>query len=177
MPTLVVENLTFTFDATVAAGRYDRWDHYRFVWNAPPGGQRAMDVVAVESALPSSVTWLIEAKDFRVITNPPRPSNISTLAETVRDKADHTLAGLGHAQTNALLPVEKNLATEALSTATTRVILHLEPHTGLHTALFPSGFAASVYQKLKRLVRHIDANPLVLNIANTAAANVPWTVS
>jgi hypothetical protein len=56
-------------------------------------------------------------------------------------------------------------------------VLHLEPYAGDTSTLFPSGFAASVLQKLKQLVKNTDPNPLVLNIANTPAAGVPWIVS
>lgn len=176
MPTLQVDTLTFDFNATVAAGIYDQWQHYTAVWNAPPASQKAVDVVAVEGVPPQS-TWLIEAKDFRVITNPPKPSNIAGLAQFVAHKAGHTLAGLADASTHAAVPGEKKLATDALASASRRIVLHLEPHTGAHTALFPIGFAASVLQKLRQLVRAIDPNPLVLNIANTPKSGVPWMVS
>jgi hypothetical protein len=177
MPTLQVDTLRFDFDATVAAQIYDQWQHYTTIWNTPPGGQKAVDVVAVEGQLPPRVAWLIEAKDFRVITTPPKPSNIGGLPQSVADKAAHTLAGLADASANAVAPGEKQLATDALASATRRVVLHLEPHTGPHSALFPSGFAASVLQQLRRLVRGIDPNALVLNIANTPPSGVPWTVS
>ncbi|GAA5146376.1 hypothetical protein GCM10023213_39320 [Prosthecobacter algae] len=177
MPTLQVDTLRFDFDATVAAQIYDQWQHYTAVWNAATGGQKAVDVVAVEGAPPPSVAWLIEAKDFRVITNPPKPSNIGGLAQFVADKVMHTLAGLADASANAVETGEKELATDALASGTRRIVLHLEPHTGAHSALFPAGFAASVLQQLRRLVKSIDANPLVLKIANTPAAGVPWTVS
>lgn len=177
MPTLQVDTLRFDFNATVAAQIYDQWQHYISVWNAPPGGQKGMDVVAVEEPLPPGVAWLIEAKDFRVITNPPKPSNIGGLAQLVADKAAHTLAGLNDASANAVTPVEKQLATDAVSSASRRVVLHLEPHTGSHSALFPTGFAASVLQQLRLLVGTIDKNALVLNIANTPASGVPWIVS
>lgn len=178
MASLTVDHtLTFDFAASVSAQIYDQWQHYNTVWNAPPGGQKAMDVVAVEGTPPTSVAWLIEAKDFRVITNPPKPSNISGLAQFVADKASHTLAGLAHASAHAGLPHEKQLAVEASTSSQTRVVLHLEPHVGTRSALFPAGFSASVLQQLRRLVRAIDSNPQVLNIANTNAAGVPWTVS
>lgn len=177
MPILQVETLRFDFDATVAAQIYDRWQHYTTVWNAPPGGQKAVDVVAVEGSPPESVAWLIEAKDFRVITNPPKPSNIGGLAQFVADKAAHTLGGLADAGANATVPSEKQLAMDAVASASRRVVLHLEPHTGAHSALFPAGFAASVLQQLRRLVATIDPNPLVLNITNTPATGVPWAVS
>jgi hypothetical protein len=177
MPKLQVDTLCFDFDASVKAQVYDKTQHYTTVWNAHPGGQKAVDVMAVEGTPPPSTTWLIEAKDFRVITNPPKPSNIGGLAQVVADKAADTLAGLADASARASVPAEKQLASDALASATQRVVLHLEPHTGAHTALFPSGFAASVLQQLRRLVKAIDPNPLVLNIANTPAAGVPWTVS
>jgi hypothetical protein len=177
MPKLQVDTLCFDFDASVKAQAYDKTQHYTTVWNAHPGGQKAVDVVAVEGTPPPSVAWLIEAKDFRVITSPPKPSNIAGLAQFVTDKATDTLAGLADASAKAAAPAEKDLASDAVASATKRVVLHLEPHTGAHTALFPSGFAASVLQQLRRLVKAIDPNPLVLNIANTPAAGVPWTVS
>ena len=161
MPTLHVDTLRFDFDANVTAQHYDQSQHYTGVWNAPPGGRKAVDVVAVEGSTELVAAWLIEAKDFRVITHPPRPSNIGGLAQAVADKANDTLAGLADASTHA----------------TRRVVLHLEPHTGAHSALFPSGFAASVLQQLRRLVKAIDANPLVLNISNTPSSGVPWSVS
>jgi hypothetical protein len=136
-----------------------------------------VDVVAVEGAAPLTTSWLIEAKDFRIITNPPRPSNIGRLPQTVAAKASDTLAGLQHAAVNAVNPSERQHAIEATSAATVRIVLHLEPHVGSHTALFPLRFAASVYQTLRVLVRNLDPNPLVLNIANTPAAGVPWVVT
>jgi hypothetical protein len=177
MPTLQVETLTFAFDATVSAGNYDQWQHYTTVWNAPPGGKKAVDVVAVEGVAPQSTAWLIEGKDFRVINKPPKPSNITGLAQLVADKAKDTLAGLAHAQNHAVVPGEKQLAANAIASSENRIVLHLEPHTGPHTALFPAGFAASVLQRLRQIVQAMDPNPLVLNIANTPAAGVPWKVS
>ncbi len=176
MPTVHVDKLPFDFDAAWAADKYDEWDHYTQVFNKPPASQKAMDVVAVETSSDPQVTWLIEAKDFRVITNPPKPSNIGGLAQTVTDKVIDTLTGLSDARAHAITPKEKQLATLALTSASRRVVLHLEPHTGPHSALFPAGFAANVLQQLRRLVRHIDPNALVLNIANTPASGVSWTV-
>jgi hypothetical protein len=171
---LQVDSLQFTFGPIVTFERYDTWQHYTKVWNAA-GGQKAVDVVAVDIIYRAA--WLIEAKDFRVITSPPRPSNIAGLAQTVADKAYHTLAGLADAAENAAVVTEKQHAAKAMKASTKRVVLHLEPHMGKHSALFPVNFSASVLQKLKQLVRSIDPHPLVLNITNTPAANVPWTVT
>ena len=177
MAVIQVDTLSFSFNATVAAQIYDQWHHYTTVWNAPPGGQKAVDVVAVEGTAPASTVWLIEAKDFRVITSPPKPSNIGGLPQFMADKAAHTLAGLTHASANAAVAGEKQLAAAAVASTTRRVALHLEPHRGAHTALFPANFSVNVYQALKALVAHIDPKPLVLSIANTAKAGVPWNVS
>lgn len=178
MPTLQVDSLSFNFKANVSAEIYDLWMHYTSVWNAPPASQKAVDVVAVE--VPESTTWLIEAKDFRVLTNPPKPSNLGGLHQSVADKVAHTLAGLADASVNAASPAEKAHATDALAAATRRVVLHLEPYAGADSnlsILFPKIFAANVLLKLRQLVKSIDANPLILNIATTPASGVPWTVS
>jgi hypothetical protein len=176
MPALQVDSLLFTFTPTIAAQRYDTWQHYTTVWNAS-GGQKGVDVVAVENPAGPATTWMIEAKDFRIITSPPRPSNIAGLPQTVADKATDTLVGLADASANGAVVSEKNHATIAIAAPVKRVVLHLEPHVGSHTALFPRAFAANVLQKLRQLVRAIDPNPLVLEVANTVAAGVPWTVA
>jgi hypothetical protein len=179
MGTVPVENLLFTFDAGTEAQKYDTSTHYREVWNKPPASQKAVDVVAVQNTTVPTTAWMIEAKDFRVVDplTPPKPSNVTGLAETMAVKASHTLAGLADAAKNAADPSEKAIAMKAISAGKTRVVLHLEPHSGAHSMLFPSGFAASVLQKLRQLVKAIDANALVLNIANTPKAGVPWSVA
>lgn len=175
MPNLLVDTFTFNFNATITADNYDKWQHHCAVLNALPGGRKAVDVVAVDDF--SSTAWLIEAKDFRVITNPPKPSNIMGLAQTVADKASHTLAGLNDASFHAAVLTEKQLATDAITCSSRRIVLHLEPHTGPHTALFPANFTTNVFQKLRQLVTAIDTKPLVLNLANTPLSGVPWTVN
>ena len=172
MPTLSVDNFQFTFEPTVTAQCYDQWQHYAAIHNVQ-GGLRAVDVVAVEQA----VTWFIEAKDFRIITNPPRRSNLTGLPQTVADKVTDTITGLGDAALNAGNATERDHARDALAAPVRRIVLHLEPPIGQHSALFPTGFTVSVLQKLKQLIRAIDQNPLVLSIANTPVAGVPWTVA
>jgi hypothetical protein len=122
MSIIQVDSLQFNFERTIAPERYETWHHYTAVWNAA-GGQKAVDVVAIENPAAPTTTWLIEAKDFRVITNPPRPSNIAGLADTVRDKVMDSLAGLVDAARNATAINEKNYATSAMSAPTKRVVL------------------------------------------------------
>jgi hypothetical protein len=125
------------------------------------------------------LTWLIEAKDFRVITNPPKPTNLSGLAATVEAKVRDSLAALpvvGAQSTNAAAKAHALVASAAPAM---RVVLHLEPHpaAGLHAALTPASWIANVLLQLRINLVDIDPSPLVIDIARTPAANVPWSVS
>ena len=93
----------------------------------------AVDIVAMRMAAAPDIVWLVEAKDFRVITRAPEPSNLRGLAQTVARKAADTLVGLTDAATNAVDPEEKQHAVRAMTTTPTRIVLHLgapwrEPH-------------------------------------------------
>jgi hypothetical protein len=175
MATLLVDSLRFTFLPSIEAQKYDDSQHYRTVWQLQ--GRTAVDIVAMKMAAVPDRVWLIEAKDFRVVRGVPKPSNVQGLAQTIATNVADTLAGLEHAAANAIDPDEKEYATRATSAGQTRIVLHLEPHSGPHTKLFPANFSSGVLQKLKQLVKGIDPNPLVLNIANTTMARVPWAVS
>ena len=48
---------------------------------------------------------------------------------------------------------------------------------GAHAALFGVGYAANVLLQLRALISDIDPNPLVLSIARTPSAKVPWTAA
>lgn len=138
-----------------------------------------MDVVAHDLPVPASLTWLIEAKDYRVITDPPKPTNLAGLAATVEAKVRESLAALplvGAQSTNAAAKAHALLASAAPAM---RVVLHLEPHpvAGLHVSLTPASWIANVLLQLRINLVDIDPNPLVLNITRTPAANVPWSVS
>lgn len=174
MPGLDVDGLRFEFPSAMAASKYDEWLHYLKHWNAG-GGKKAMDVVATRIQAAPAVVWLIEAKDFRIHTQDPEPSNLYGLAQTVADKARDTLAGLRDAAENASDAEERAQALRACLAKSNRVVLHLEPRTGQHSILFPSNFTASVLQKLRQLVKSIDPNPLVVSIAKPG--HVPWKVS
>ena len=178
MNSLQVDSLRFTFEAFVSADKYDDWRHVNSDW-IDRAGKKKMDIVAVEPLPAVKTLWMIEVKDFRIITSPPSRSNLQDLPVTVAAKADHTRLGLADAARNAQIPSERQLSSLSQACGTTRIVLHLEPHSpfGTHSTLFPRGFAASVYQRTKQLVAHIDPNPLVLNCSNTPQAAVPWSVS
>jgi hypothetical protein len=170
-----VEQFEFAFDATAHAEPYEIKGKTVPGW---PTDHKVVDFVCIDPANGSGSTWLVEAKDYRVITNPPKPANLKNLAETMECKARHSLVGL---QAISLLAGHRlaGHAATAHATPTKRVVLHLEPHppNGPDIGLFPARFSMLVHQKLKSLVYDIDPNPLVLDIARTPAASVPWTVT
>ncbi len=174
MPTLLVDNLRFVFVTNWAAQKYDEWTYYRQALSARP--LKAVDVVAMKIQQAPGIVWLVEAKDFRVVTEPPEPSNLKGLADTVAAKVRDTLAGLNEAALYAV-GEERVHAARAVGAQQNRVVLHLEPYVGVTSKLFPQKFEAGVLQKLKQAVRNVDKNPLVLKIANTPTAGLPWSVT
>jgi hypothetical protein len=178
MTSLRVEKLVFDFPGTVAAEKYDDWQHVNRDW-PDRAGRKKVDLVVVQPASAPLTTWMIEAKDFRIITDPPKRSNLEDLPATMAKKVEDTLLGLAATAAQGQVATEKAHAAAAVQAAQRRIVLHLEPHPpgGTHSALFPQKFIADVLQKLKQLVAHIDPKPQVLSIARTPDANVPWTVS
>jgi len=137
-----------------------------------------VDVVANEPATAPELVWLVEAKDYRVITNPPKPANLRDLPETIDKKVRSTLAALAVVAAANSGSAANVHAGKAAAAGRRRVVLHLEPHTptGTQSALFPTNFSVNVLLKLRQLVRDIDLNPLVLDVARTPGAGVPWEV-
>ena len=176
MTTIPVEQLSFTFDASVVPFQYEVAGVCVAGW---PQGAKVVDVVAHDLPVPAQCTWLIEAKDYRVITNPPKPTNLTGLAATVEAKVRDSLAALpvvGVQYTDAAAKAHANLAAAAPAI---RVVLHLQPHpsSGQHAALFPASWISNVLLQLRVNLADIDSNPLVLDLARTATANVPWSVT
>jgi hypothetical protein len=175
MATLRVDSLSFHFQASIEATKYDESVHYLTVLQQQ--GKKAVDVVAIRVGANPDPVWLIEAKDFRNIRGEPKESNTIGLPKSVLQKVDDTREGLRDSATNATDPTEREYAQRAITPQNTKIVLHLEPYQGPATKLLPRNPAAGVLQKLKQLVKHIDPDPRVLNIANTRKAGVPWTVS
>ena len=173
MTVVRAERLTFTFDARVDVFQYESGGVTVAAW---PPGAKVVDVVGNDARTPT--VWLIEAKDFRVITAAPRPAQVSDLAITVNGKCRQTLSSLAVVARGVPSSASTHAAA-ALAIGSQRVVLHLEPHPpgGVHSRLFPSSFAANVLMKLRQLVRDLDVSPLVLDIQHTPAAGVPWSVS
>lgn len=176
MTTIPVEQLTFTFDASVAPFQYEVAGVCVAGW---PQGAKVVDVVAHDLPVPAARTWLIEAKDYRVITNPPKPTNLTGLATTVETKVRDSLAALPVVGVQSADSAAKAHALIASAAPAIRVVLHLEPHpaAGLHAALTPASWIANVLLQMRINMVDIDPNPLVLDIARTPAAHVPWSVT
>ena len=170
-----IENFNFTFDPTVVPFQYEKDGAVVAGW---PTGSKVVDVVANQEPSPPPITWLIEAKDFRIITKPPKPSNLTGLASTVDAKVRSSIAALPVVAVGSTDAAVKAHAAAAATAVAHRVVLHLEPHPagGAHSLLFPLGFSAAVLMKLKQLVKDIDPNPMVLDIQRTARVGVPWSV-
>jgi hypothetical protein len=112
MSTIQIDSLSFTFRPEISATRYDTSPHYIHVWQQQ-NQRKAVDVIALETEAAPATMWLIEAKDFRVITQPPKPSNVAGSAQTVARKVEDTIAGLEHAASHAADPEERNYESSA----------------------------------------------------------------
>jgi hypothetical protein len=166
---IIEGDLHFTFDNGITAGKYDDWSFYKnqFLKRFNPiGGVKAIDIIAIDS----QVVWLIEIKDYQIECK----TNATELAKVVAIKVRDTLSGLVAAKNNAI-DDEKLIAQQALSKNRIRVVLHLEqPHR--HSRLRPIVInPADIKQKLKQLLKCIDAHPLVVSKDNLHP-DMPWSV-
>ena len=171
-----VAQLSFTFDSAVDPFQYEVAGQCVDGW---PKGAKVVDVVAHDRETPPDVTWLIEAKDYRIITNPPRPSNLAGLAATVEAKVRDSLAAFPMVAQQSTDPAACSHASQASTSRRFRVVLHLEPHptSGAYAALTPVSWVANILLQLRQNLSDIDPNPLVLDIARTPASQVPWSVA
>jgi hypothetical protein len=166
--------LTFTFDDNGhddnwRVEKYDDWSFYRKQFNSCCGGNRAVDFLAYQ--VREKTLWLIEVKDYR---HSPRTKDIP-LWEEVASKVRDTLAGIFAACVNASDDTERHFAAQALRATRLRVVLHLEqPPT--RSKVFPRIYdPADVQQKIKHLLKPVDAHPRV--VACDTLSAVPWKVT
>lgn len=160
-------NIESSFPNTWMVTKYDDWMFYRNHFVNSCCGNKAVDFLAHNPA--DRTLWLIELKDYRQFRR--IKSNIS-LWDEVAIKARDTLAGLVAAKVDGTHP-NQAYASQALGASRLRVVLHLEqPRT--NSKLFPRAFdPADVQQKLKQILKPIDAHPKVVEIDNMQ--RVPWT--
>ncbi len=169
MSQIEVDSLCFEFPDSWLVGKYDDWELYknRFVrmWN----GIKGIDLLAVDPQ--DKTVWMIEVKDYR---QAQRTKSID-LAEEIARKVADTLAALLPAKIHASNRGERELAKTALAGKNLRVVLHLE-QPAKTSSLRPRAIdPAIVKQKLRRILKPIDAHPLVVEKARMGT--LPWRVA
>ncbi len=164
MPALNIDGLTFTFPQAWQASKYDEWSFYRNQFAKQGDGIKAVDAVALA---PTNVAFLIEVKDYRH----PDTEKPSQLPEAIANKVLHTLAAMLPAKLHANSPAEKQLATAILDCASLRVIAHIE-QPQRHR---PVVDLADIKQKLRQLLRAVDAHPKVVSMNDMNG--LTWTVA
>ena len=161
MPTVTEGKLAFTFPDTWNVTKYDEWPFYRSQFANCCAGNRAVDFLAFDPA--SRTLWLIEVKDYR--RHRRTKDQRIPLVEEIAIKARDTLAGIFAANLDDAY-AEHHHATRSLSAAKIRVVLHLE-QPATKSKLFPRDYdPADVQQKLKQMVKPIDAHPGVTELSN-----------
>jgi hypothetical protein len=117
-------------------------------------GIRAVDVLAID---PERTAWFIEIKDYRV----HKRTKPTDLAEEVAGKVFDTLAAMLPAKVNGNDADEASAASAVLGAKKLRVVLHLE-QPKKHSTLRPRAIdPATLMQKLRLLVRPVDAHAFV----------------
>lgn len=163
-----VDGLDFGFTEGWECSRYDGWSFYRNSFSRLRNGIKAVDLLVLS---PEQTAYFVEVKDYRtqVRTKP------SDLGDEMQSKVFDTLAGLLPARTSATDTDEQAFATSILKAKRLRVVLHLE-QPAKQSRLFPRAIdPATVQQKLKQLLKAIDAHPLVVETGRMRG--LPWTVS
>lgn len=163
MVTIDIDGLIFTFPADWTASKFDEWSFYRNQFIKQFDGIKAVDAIAIA---PDRSAFLIEVKDYRH----PDTEKPSQLPQAIANKMLHTLAALLPAKLYAVEPVEKALATALLKCTSLRVVAHIE----LPPRHIPVVDLADLKQKLKQLLRAIDAHPKIVSTQNMF--DLKWTV-
>lgn len=163
-----VDGLNFDFADNWQVSQYDAWSFYRNQVVRMWSGIKALDLLAVA---PNNIAWLIEVKDYRQ----QQRTKPSELGNEVAHKVFDTLAALIPAKNCANDASEKQIARAITQARQLRVVLHLE-QPAKHSKLRPCAInAADVKQKIRQLLKPVDAHPLVVNKANLG--ELGWSVS
>lgn len=146
------------------ASKYDEWPFYRDHVARGIEGTKAVDVVAL--ALDSTL-WLVEIKDYRAHGR-TKPMD---LADEVAIKVRDTLAGIFIAAKSPSEHTYRGSARRGLAASRIRVVLHLE-QPARPSRLTPHVVnPVNLQQKLKQLLRAVDAHPLVVDLTTPS---LPW---
>ena len=165
MPRLIEQELAYDFPSSWEVTKYDDWAFYRNQFQNCCKGNKAMDFLAFNPA--DRTLWMIEIKDYR--QHPRTKDDTLSLWDEVAIKARDTLSGLFAAKVEA----GHAFAMRSVTTMKLRVVLHLEQPTTRRKS-FPRAYdPAYIQQKIKQLVKPIDAHPRVVELGNMSC--VPWT--
>ncbi len=164
MSELNVDGLKFKFPEGWQCDKYDEWVFYRNQFTKQFDGIKAVDILAVSL---DKTAYLIEVKDY----SHPDTEKPSALPKAVAEKVIHTLAALLPAKIHATEEKERNLAAAVLGCKSIKVVLHIE-QPRKHKAIVD---LADIKQKLKQLLRAVDAHPKITSMGNMQSLN--WSVS
>jgi len=168
MQRLLVGDIKFDFPDDWHVSKYDDWSFYRNrfckMWN----GIKSLDLLAIES---EKTAWLIEVKDYRTHQR-TKPIDI---ADEVAHKVFDTLAAILPTKVNTDDEIEKLIAHKISKATQLRVVLHLE-QPATNSKLFPRAIKpADVKQKLRQLLKPIDAHPIVAE--SNCMGTLKWKAS
>lgn len=163
-----VDGLNFDFPDDWQVSKYDDWSYYRNQFSRMWNGIKALDLLVVD---PAKTAWLIEVKDYRV-NQRTKPSD---LAEEFAHKVFDTLAAILPAKIHANESSEKQMCRAIASSRLLRVVLHLE-QPNKHSKLRPRAInPADLKQKIRQLLKPVDAHPLVVEMSSMG--ELGWNVS
>ncbi|MCP4699099.1 MAG: hypothetical protein GY862_19935 [Gammaproteobacteria bacterium] len=171
MPSLTEGKLIFEFPNDWQVEKFDEWSFYLNQFQNVCGGTKAVDVLALD---PDLCVWMIEIKDYRE----HQREKIMDLPMEAACKVRDSLAAIIAAAKNANDRDEKQIAKKMLtSSKKLRVILHLEQPVK-PSKLFPRAIdPAKIEQKLKQLLKAIDAHPRVLEMKMDRMRKFAWAVN
>ncbi|MCX4218622.1 MULTISPECIES: hypothetical protein [Pseudomonas] len=165
MPRLDVDGLFFSFPEEWRASKFDEWGYYRNHFLKQRDKIKAIDILVLS---PENTAFLVEVKDYRH----PQAVKPSDLPEAIANKVFCTLAALLPARLHASTEDdERELSRDVLNCQRLQIVVHIEQPQ----AHLPKVDLADVKQKLKKLLRAIDAHPKIVSM--TKPQGMVWSVS
>jgi len=161
---LNVDGLFFSFPERWRASKFDEWGYYRNHFIKQRNEIQAIDILVLS---PENTVFLVEVKDYRH----PQAVKPSDLPAAIANKVFCTLAALLPARLHAIDLDEKQLSRDVLNCQRLQVVVHIEQPQ----AHLPRVDLADLKQKLKKLLRAIDAHPKIVSM--TKPRGMGWTVS
>jgi len=154
---MIIDGVELNFPDQWIVSKYDNWAYYRNQFQKIADGQKAVDILAIDTI--EKILWLIEIKDYRN----HRRTKLINLALEVALKTRDTLAGVFAAKYIAGISEEKDTAKKCLSVKKIKVALHIELPDN-NSKLFPnSNYLTNLKMDLKSKIKAIDPHPVVVS--------------